>query len=62
MVVDINYWIRVAKRILFIIISIVLIYASFKIAIFFMPFLIAGIISLIIEPVIKFVSKKTKLI
>lgn len=61
MVIDLNYWTRVFKRIIMFAMSIVIIYISFKFAVFFMPFLIALIISLIIEPIIKFVNKKTKL-
>ena len=61
MVVDMGYWAKVGKRLLMFIISIVAIYLSFKCAVFYMPFLIAGIISLLIEPLIKFVNKKTKL-
>lgn len=61
MVIDINYWTRVFKRIIMLLVSIGLIFISFKIAIFFMPFLIALVFSLIIEPIIKFVNKKTKL-
>lgn len=61
MVVDMGYWTKVGKRLLMLIISIVCIILAFKLAAFYMPFLIAGIISLIIEPLIKFVNKKTKL-
>lgn len=61
MVVDMKYWTRVLKRIAFIVASLLLLFLSFKLAVFYVPFLIAWIISLIIEPVIKFLSKKTKL-
>ena len=61
MVVDMGYGAKVGKRLLMFIISIVAIYLSFKCAVFYMPFLIAGIISLLIDPIIKFVNKKTKL-
>lgn len=61
MVVDMGYWAKVSKRILMLIISIICIILAFKCAVFYMPFLIAVIISLMIEPLIKFVNKKTKL-
>ncbi len=61
MVVDMGYWTRVAKRVLMFIVTVIGLYLSFKLAIFYMPFLIAGIISLLIEPLIKFVNKKTNL-
>ena len=50
MIIDVNYWTRVIKNILYVIL---------KLSIFYMPFLVAFIISLIIEPAIKFIMKKT---
>ena len=41
MVIDVGYWTRVLKRILILAISLLVIYLSFKLAIFYMPFLIA---------------------
>ena len=61
MVIDMNYWMKVLKRIIFLAISIVLVILSFKLAIFYMPFLVAFIISLVIEPLIRWLMKKTKL-
>ena len=61
MIVDISYWTRVLKRILYLAISILGIYLTFKISVFYMPFLVAFIISLIIEPAIKWIMKKLKL-
>lgn len=61
MVIDMNYWGKVVKNIIFLLISIVGVYLGFKLAIFYMPFLIAFIISLLLEPIIKFIMKKTKL-
>ena len=58
MVVDVGYWTKVFVRIILFIASIVLIFLSIKLAIFYMPFLIAFIISLILEPGIKFLMKK----
>lgn len=61
MVIDMGYWTKVLKRIFWLALTIAFIYFSFRLAIFYMPFLIAFIISLIIEPMIKFLAKKTKL-
>lgn len=61
MVVDVNYWIKVVKKILITAITIFLLYLSFKLAIFYIPFLIAFIISLILDPGIRFLMKKCKI-
>lgn len=61
MVIDMGYWTKVAKRIFVLALSILGIYLAFKLAIFYMPFLVAFIISLLIEPLIRIVNKKTKL-
>ena len=61
MVIDMNYWKKVIKNILFLGFSILGIFISFKLAVFYIPFLIAFIISLILEPIIKKIMKKTKL-
>lgn len=61
MIIDMMYWTRVIKRITYVIFIVSILYFLFKLAIFYMPFLIAFIISLIIEPVIKFCMKKMKI-
>mgnify|MGYP004457407233 FL=1 len=61
MVVDMNYWRKVIGNIVVLLISIFGVILGFKLAIFYMPFLIAFIISLMLEPIIKFIMKKTKL-
>lgn len=61
MVIDMNYWTKVIRRIIFLAISIVVIILSFKLACFYMPFLVAFIISLIIEPLIRKLMKHMKL-
>ncbi len=61
MVVDMNYWGKVIRNIVVLLLSIVGVYLGFKLAIFYIPFLIAFIISLMLEPIIKFIMKKTKL-
>lgn len=61
MVIDMNYWGKVIRNIIILFLSIIAVYLGFKLAIFYMPFLIAFIISLILEPTIRFIMKKTKL-
>jgi len=61
MVIDMNYWTKVLKNVLFLLLSIVAVFLGFKLAVFYMPFLIAFIISLLLEPIIRFIMKKTKL-
>lgn len=61
MIIDMSYWTRVLRKILYVIFILIGLYLGFKLAIFYMPFLIAFIISLIIEPAIRFIMKKMKL-
>ena len=61
MVIDMNYWSKVFKKIVAFILSILGIYIAFKFAVFYLPFLIAFIISLFIEPIIRFLMRKFKL-
>jgi len=61
MVIDMNYWGKVLKNILVLTISIIGVYLGFKLAIFYLPFLIAFIIALMLEPCIRFIMRKTKL-
>ena len=61
MVIDMNYWGKVFKNIIIVLLSILGIFLSFKLAVFYLPFLISFILSLMIEPIIKFTMKKTKL-
>lgn len=58
MIVDMAYWTRVGKRILILLLSLILVLAIFKISIFYLPFLIAFIIYLLIEPAIKYLMNK----
>lgn len=61
MIIDMSYWTRVLKRILYVVLILIGLYLAFKLSIFYMPFLIAFIISLIIEPAIRFIMRKMKL-
>lgn len=56
-----GYFTKVLKKVLILILTLIAIYLSFKLALFYMPFLIGFIISLLMEPVIKFINKKSKL-
>jgi len=60
LVIDIGYFTKVIRKLLVLTITLFAIYLSFKLALFYIPFLIGFIISLLIEPLIKFVNKKTK--
>lgn len=59
MITDVNYYKKVIRRILIILLTILGIYIGFKLSIFYIPFLIAFIISLLIEPLIRKVMKYT---
>ncbi|MCL2354904.1 MAG: hypothetical protein FWC68_03365, partial [Oscillospiraceae bacterium] len=61
MVIDMGYCIKVTKKILLLVLSLVGIWLSFRLAIFYIPFLIGFIISLMIEPIIRYVVNKTRL-
>ena len=60
MIVDMSYWTRVFKRILYVIFLLIGLFLAFKLSVFYMPFLIAFILSLIIEPAIRYMMRKTK--
>lgn len=55
-----NYWTKVLKRLVLFLVLIIGMFFAFKLAVFYMPFLIAFIISLLVEPIIKFVAKHSK--
>ena len=61
MIIDMGYWTKVLRRIVILIFSVIGIYLAFKLSIFYMPFLIAFVISLLIEPAIKFLMNKLNL-
>ena len=61
MIIDMNYYKKVIKRLLIFIFTLLSLYIAFKLSIFYIPFLIAFIISLIIEPLIRNVMKFTNL-
>ena len=61
MIIDVSYWTRVLKNILYVFLLLLGLFIALKLSMFYMPFLIAFIISLIIEPAIKYIMKKTNL-
>ena len=61
MIIDMSYWTKVISRLIYVTITLLGIYLLFKLSVFYMPFLIAFIISLIVEPAIKFIMRKFKL-
>ena len=60
MVSDFNYLSKVGKNIISLLITTVLFYLVLKVSFFYLPFLISFIISLFIEPAIKFFMNKLK--
>ena len=58
---NVKYWSSVLKRIFYVVLAIIGIYLGYRCAIFYMPFLIAFIISTIMEPAIRFIMKKFNL-
>lgn len=61
MIINMSYWTRVLKNILYVVLILFGLYIALELSIFYMPFLIAFIISLMIEPAIKKIMKKTNL-
>lgn len=61
LVIDLGYWTRVLKKLLITILTIIGLYFVFKLSIFYFPFLIAFIVSIIIEPLIRLVKNHTNL-
>lgn len=61
MIFNMSYWTRVLKRLLYVILIFIGLCIALKLSVFYMPFLIAFVISLILEPAIKYIMKKTKL-
>lgn len=60
MIIDMNYWSKVFRKMVIFLFSILGIYFAFKLAIFYMPFLIAFVLSLFIEPIIRFCMRHFK--
>lgn len=60
MVSDINYWSIVAKRILGFTLTLAILFLAIKFSVFYMPFLVAFILALLIEPAIKALMKNFK--
>ena len=60
MIVDMLYWTRVLRRILYVVFILIGLIVALKLSVFYMPFLVAFIISLVIEPGIKYLMKKMK--
>lgn len=61
MVIDMGYWTKVLKRMAIFTATIIGMYLSYKLAVFYMPFLIAFLIATLIEPLIRKLMSKTKL-
>ena len=61
MITDMNYYKKVCKRLVIFILTLLGLYIGFRLSIFYIPFLIALVISLVIEPLIRKVMKITNL-
>lgn len=61
MIVDMNYWSKVIRKVIILVITIIGVYIGFKFAFFYLPFLIAFVLSLLLEPIIRFLMRKCKL-
>ena len=61
MIIDMNYWSKVLRKTLIFALSILGIFLTFKLATFYMPFLVAFIIAQLIEPIIRFCMRHFKL-
>lgn len=59
MIIDMSYWTRVFNRILYVILILIGLVVLLRLTVFYMPFLIAFIIYLMMEPAIKWIMKKT---
>ena len=58
MVSDMNYCLKVAKRICILALIVLLLYLVLKLSVFYMPFVVAFVLALFFEPVIKFCMRK----
>lgn len=61
MIIDMSYWTRVGKRILTVIFILIGLLLAFRLSVFYLPFLIAFILSLMMEPAIRWLMKTIKL-
>lgn len=59
MIIDFGYWTRVLKKLLIAAVIIIGLIVTFKLSIFYLPFLIAFIVSLILEPIVRFIKNRT---
>ena len=60
MVSDMNYWSKVLKKLFSFIITLLILYLVIKLSVFYLPFLVALVLAIFIEPLIKFLMKHLK--
>lgn len=60
MITNYNYIMKVAKKLVILAFTLLLIYVALKLSVFYMPFLIALVLALLLEPLIKWLMKKFK--
>ena len=56
-----EYYKKIGWKIITIIIALLVIFVSYKLAIFYIPFVIAYLISRLLDPMIEFLCKKIKI-
>ena len=61
MIINLPYWTKVLKKIIYIFLILLGLFLTVKLSIFYMPFLVAFILYLLMEPGIKWIMRKTKL-
>ena len=60
MVSDMNYWSKVLKKLFSFILTLLILFLIMKLSVFYLPFLIALVLAIFIEPAIKFLMKHLK--
>lgn len=58
---DTKYYMKIITKAIMLVLGIVGIYLSYKLAMFYLPFIIAMVIAAMVEPIIKFFMKHTKM-
>ena len=58
---DTKYYMKIITKVIILVLGIVGIYLSYKLAMFYLPFIIAMIVAAMVEPIIKFFIKHTKM-
>ena len=60
MITNYNYIVKVLKRVLSLAFTLFIIYIALRLSVFYLPFLIALVLALLLEPIIRWLMKKFK--